>query len=165
MVRRNAVVRGAMRAIAFTLVLACGVGSAAAQRITKPEIATVVVNSIGKVMSSTAPVAGSRDNGGNLFASATVTTTNNGPYALQAKLTVPFTDKNKSNIVNDVQAISPPGTAYVSLSTTTWVTVAIGTGGPNHLNTVQLYVDWGKSSSKDPKQIPTIQLTYQVIPH
>ncbi|HEY4100283.1 MAG TPA: hypothetical protein VGM20_05330 [Gemmatimonadales bacterium] len=162
----------ANRAAAWIVVLAIAValvalftGRAHAQTSVKTNLAKVTVLSIGHVVSHTGIVAGDRDKGGNIFASTTVVTTNNGPYALQAKLTVPFTDKNKSTIVNDVQALSPPGTAYVSLSTTTWVTVAIGTGGPNKTNNVQLYVNWGKSSSKDPNQIPSIQLTYQVIPH
>ena len=127
--------------------------------------ASMVIPSLGIVVSRTGIVAGSRDNGGNIFASTSAITTNNGPYQLQAKLTVPFTDKNKANIVNDVQALNPITHTYQSLSTSTWVTVAIGPGGPNRPNTISLYVNWGKSSSKDPGQIPSIQLTYQVIPH
>jgi hypothetical protein len=164
MLRGNIVGRGMARVSAFAFALALVSHSAVAQRSAQDH-AHVLVGSLGIVVSHTGVVAGSRDNGGNVFASTTVTTTNNGPYALQAKLTVPFTDKNKPSNVNTVEAISPPGTAYVALSTTTWVTVAIGTGGANKLNNVSLYVDWAKSSSKDPNQIPNIQLTYQVIPH
>ena len=120
---------------------------------------------VGSVVSHTGIVAGNRDNGGNIFASTTAVTTNNGPYQLQAQLTVPFTDKNKSTIVNDVQGLNPITNTYQSLSTTGWVTVAIGPGGANKPNNISLYVNWGKSSSKDPAQVPNIQLTYQVIPH
>ena len=107
--------------------------------------------------------AGNRTASGDMYASLTVTTLNNGPYYLQAKLTVPFTDKNKPSIVNTVQALTPLGT-YVSLSTTTWVNVGTGPGGTGKLNNVQLLVLWGKSSSKDPKQIPEIKLSFQVVP-
>ena len=134
-----------------------------AQTKVKPSTANLTIPHVGTVLSSTGVVAGDRTNGGDMYATTSARTTNNGPYALQAKLTVPFTDKGKPAIVNTVQALSPPGTAYVSLSTTTWVTVAIGNGGINTLNNVQLLVVWGKSSAKDPKQIPDIQLTYQVI--
>ncbi|HEY3935143.1 MAG TPA: hypothetical protein VGL65_11075 [Gemmatimonadales bacterium] len=165
MLATNALVTACSLVIAAAVMLSLVARPVTAQLSVKPNTARVTVVSIGHVVSHTGIVAGNRDNGGNLFASTTVVTTNNGPYALQAKLTVPFTDKGKSSIVNTVEAISPPGTAYVVLSTTTWVTVAIGAGGANKTNNVSLYVDWGKSSSKDPKQIPDIELTYQVIPH
>lgn len=163
MMRGNTLGCGLKRASAFAFALALTVQSVAAQA-TKTDLAHVTVVGIGSVVSHTGIVAGNRDNGGNIFASTTVTTTNNGPYQLQAKLTVPFTDKNKANIVNDVQGLNPITNTYQSLSTTGWVTVAIGPGGANLLNNVKLYVNWGKSSSKDPGQIPNIQLTYQVIP-
>ena len=140
-----------------------GVQSASAQLINKPNTANLNVPNVGAVLSQTGVVAGNRTNSGDMFASTTANTMDNGPYALQAKLTVPFTDKNNASVVNTVQALSPPGTAYVNLSTTSWVTVAIGNGGINVVNNVQLLVVWGKSSAKDPKQVPDIQLTYRVI--
>ena len=140
-----------------------GVSNALAQPINKANTANLNVPNVGAVLSRTGVVAGNRTNSGDMYASTTVNTTDNGPYALQAKLTVPFTDKNNASAVNTVQALSPPGTAYVNLSTTSWVTVAIGNGGINVVNNVQLLVVWGKSNSKDPKQIPDIKLTYQVI--
>lgn len=152
------------RVSAFGFALVLGSQPATAQA-TKTDLAHVTVVGVGSVVSHTGIIAGNRDNGGNIFASTSAVTTNNGPYQLQAKLTVPFTDKNKSNIVNDVQALNPITNTYQSLSTTGWVTVAIGPGGANKANTISLYVNWGKSSSKDPKSIPDIQLTYQVIPH
>lgn len=136
---------------------------ASAQTKIRPSNATLSIPHVGSVLSQTGVVAGDRTNGGDMYASTTARTTNNGPYALQAKLVVPFTDKGKPAIVNTVLALSPPGTSYVALSTTTWVTVAIGPASINANNNIQLLVQWGKSSSKDPKQIPDIQLVYQVI--
>lgn len=156
--RRAACVFAGLAALAIVAV------PSPAQVGTKTNVAKADVIGVGKITGATAVVAGNRDNGGNIFASTTATVTDNGNYALQAKLTVPFTDKVKPSIVNDVQGLNPLTNTYQSLSTTTWVTVAIGPSGLNRFNTIQLFVIWGKSSSKDPKQIPDIQITYQVIP-
>jgi hypothetical protein len=118
-------------------------------------VAKSTVVSLGKVVTVGALVTGTRDQKGNLNVSGTVKTRHNGPFSLQAQLSHPYNDT--------VYAKTPTGPMLI-LSTTSWVTVSNGPGGPGYTNSVAYYIAWGKNSPKNPQTATNIPVSYRVIP-
>jgi hypothetical protein len=122
--------------------------------------------SFGAILNSSSLLAGVREPTGNLYLSGTVTFRQNGPWALQVKLTTPFVDKNGNGTVkatNEVRVLLA-NNSYSTVGTSAWVTIATGPGTNSTVKPVKYYIVWGKSSSKGPALALEIPVTYQVIP-
>lgn len=91
---------------------------------------------------------------GDLYISGTVVSTNNGAFALQARLSTAIADT--------VMGQQPDGTLAM-LTVPGWVTVATGSGGPNKTSAVTFLVKWGKGSKKRPADAEAVPITYRVL--
>jgi hypothetical protein len=91
---------------------------------------------------------------GDIKVAGTVTSTHNGAYVLQSRL---------SKSVPDTVLARAPNGSYVLLTTTAWVAVAQGTGGTKKSNAVDYWIKWGKGSSKKPQDAEAIPVIYRVI--
>jgi len=129
--------------------------SLSAQPVIRPLIATAVVPAVARVVSISALRSGDRTPTGDLYVSGTVVSTNNGPFALQARI--------GSVIADTVMGRTPSG-ALQMLTVPGWVTVAIGPGGPNRTSSVTFLVKWAKSSRKRPADAEAMPIVYRVLP-
>lgn len=121
--------------------------------------------SFGAILNTSPLVAGLREPTGNIYVSGTVTLRQNGPWALQVKLTTPFVDVagNKVKATNEVRVLLANNT-YATVGTGAWVTIATGPGTINTVKSVKYYIVWGKSSAKSPALAEQIPVAYQVVP-
>lgn len=150
-------------AAALLALLGLAVATPASAQVVRLTTASAVIGSLGAVLGTSALSVGAREKTGDLNVHGTVTLRQNGPYLLQTRLTTPFTDKNKPSVINTV-AVKVPSGQFVTLGTSTWVTVAQGPGTPSQTKPVHFFITWGKSSSKDPKHAVTIPVEYRVVP-
>jgi hypothetical protein len=136
------------------ILLAIANTSLSAQAVLKPMTATAVVPAVAKVVSTSPLVTGSRLQSGALYVSGTVVSTNNGSFALQARL--------GSAIADTVMGRMPDGT-LVMLTEPGWVTVATGPGGPNQTSNVTFLVKWARGSKRRPVDAEAIPVVYRVL--
>jgi hypothetical protein len=146
-----------LRSGVLLLLLAVSLSSLAQAQVgPKTNTVSATVPLVGMVVSKSALARGDREPTGDLWVNGTVTTTTNGAYKLQARLS--------SAISDTVKAKSPPSMALTKLSTTTWVTIVEGAAGINKVNQVSFLVVWGKNSPKKPETAEAIPVEYQIVP-
>jgi hypothetical protein len=131
---------------------------------TRTSAITATVVDVGTVLGISPLESGSREAGGDLHVSGTVTTRQNGPYQLQVRLTTPFVGRvgGQSPEPHQVLARLADG-SYAALGTTAWVTIASGAGSASAVNAVAFLVQWS-GGSKSPQIAVTIPVAYRVIP-
>lgn len=155
--------RRAAAPLALLALLGLAGAAPASAQVVRLTTASAVIGSLGQVLGTSSLAVGAREKSGDLNVHGTVTVRHNGPYRLEVRLSAPFTDKNKPNVVNTVSVQTPTGT-FLPLSTSTWVTAALGPGTASQTLPVHFFIAWGKSGSKDPKHAVTIPVQYRVVP-